>query len=282
LRDDQSASTITILVDNNAVPGMGLMAEHGFSALIERPNARILFDTGQGPALAHNSQVLGIDLTGLDLVVLSHGHYDHTGGLERVVALNPGINVVAHPKALSSHLVKRDTDTVPREIGIPHEPGRLTAGGARFNLLASFSEILDGVWFTGQVPRSVSNEQDTRLLVKGTTGFRQDLIEDDASLLLHTPAGPVLLLGCAHAGVRNILEYVSSQTGLEQLHAVIGGTHLAFCPEHETDAVIEQFDRYGVQCIATAHCTGLGPNKRLRRHFGDRFHDAWAGTVFRF
>lgn len=282
MRDDQSASRITILVDNNVVPGLGLKPEHGFSALIERPGARILFDTGQGPALAHNSGVLGVDLSGLDAVVLSHGHYDHTGGLKHVIDLNPRINVISHPKALFAHYVKRDTDSVPREIGMPHEPKKLTAEGARFNLVDSFTEILDGVWFTGHVPRSLDIEPDTRLLVKTSTGFGQDFIEDDASLLLHTPTGPVVLLGCAHAGVRNILAHITSQTGIEHIHAVIGGTHLGFCPEHETYAVVDQFEQYRVQCIATAHCTGAGPNQFLKSHFNDRFQDAWAGTVFRF
>ncbi len=282
MTDDLSASLITIMVDNNAIPGMGLMAEHGFSALIERAGARILFDTGKGPALAHNSQVLGVNLKGLDAVVLSHGHYDHTGGLEHVVSLNPGTNVIAHPMALSSHFVKHDTDVVPREIGMSQDAKDRTTGGARFVLLDSFTEILDGVWFTGQIPRSVVNEPDTRLLVKTRTGFGQDFIDDDASLLLHTGHGPVLLLGCAHAGVRNILEHITAQTGLEHIHAVIGGTHLGFSFESETDAVIDQFERYGVQCIATAHCTGEGPNRRLKAHFGNRFQEAWAGTVFKF
>ena len=279
---DRWTSRITILVDNNIIPGMGLMAEHGFSALIERPDTRILFDTGKGPALVHNSQVLGTPLTNLDAVVLSHGHYDHTGGLQHVVSQNYRINVVAHPNALAPHFVKKETDPAPREIGLPYQPDELTMGGARFNLLDSFTEILDGIWFTGEVPRCVNMGQDERLLIKTAEGFGHDIIEDDASLLLHTAPGPVVLLGCAHAGVRNILNHIESQTGVQRIHAVIGGTHLGFCPEQETDAVIEQFDRYGVQFVATAHCTGARPNERLKEHFGERFHDAWAGTVFRF
>lgn len=279
---ERSPVSITILVDNNTVPGMGLVAEHGFSALIDREKDRVLFDTGQGPALVHNSRSLGIDLAGLDAVALSHGHYDHTGGLQHVVRLNPGVKVFAHPKALSPHFVKRQTDLVPREIGMPCKPEGVTAACADFQLVTTFSEILDRVWFTGKVPGVVHHEPDTRLLVQSPTGFSQDFMEDDASLLLQTASGPVLLLGCAHAGVRNILDHVKRKAGIDQIHAIIGGTHLGFSPERETEAVIREFDRFGVQCVATAHCTGVRPNQRLQEYFGDRFHHAWAGTVFTF
>lgn len=274
--------SVTILVDNHAPPGRGLAAEHGFSALIERDDARVLFDTGQGLALPANARALGKDLYKLDAVALSHGHYDHTGGLLHVLRLNGGIRVIAHPQALGSHFVKRAEEAAPREIGIPHEKSAMTDTGARFHLTDRFEEILPGIHFTGYVPRTFSGVEDDRLLASHGSGFAPDTLPDDASLVLETVSGPVLLLGCAHAGVRNILEHVCSTIGYDRVHAVIGGTHLAFSPPSEISAVIEAFERRCVELVATAHCTGDGPNEILRDHFGPRFRHAEVGATFNF
>jgi len=258
------------------------MAEHGFAAMIERDGLRMLFDTGQGPALAHNAPILGVDLSGLNTVALSHGHYDHTGGLLHVTRLNPGIRVVAHPKALGGHMALNDDETIPHDIGLPHRPKSLEEHGARFHLTTRFEEILDRVWFTGWIPRKNESRQDKRLLTPDMDGWRPDIIEDDASLVLETNSGFALLLGCAHAGVRNILEHVKQEKGIDRIHAVVGGTHLGFSGASETVEVIRALESFGVQCVATAHCTGEAANLALRNHFGDRFRIARAGTILRF
>lgn len=279
---EPGATRITILVDNNVQPGTGLMPEHGFSALIERPTERALFDTGQGPALVRNSLVLKTDLEGLALVALSHGHYDHTGGLLFAARLNPGLRVITHPRALQPHLAKSRDDDSYRDVGIPHSREDLEAAGVVFDFVSEFQEILNGIWFTGQVPRIVDNPLDPRLVIARGNRYVPDPTEDDASLLLQTARGPVLLLGCAHAGVRNILEHVKDKTGLEKIHAVIGGTHLGMLGEWEALAAIEAFEQFEVQIVATSHCTGEAPNRTLRNHFGKRFCRASAGTIFEF
>jgi len=275
---------ITILVDNNVKSGLGviLMAEHGFSALVERGRERILFDTGQGAALPHNARVLGADLRGLDCVILSHGHYDHTGGLPHVAKCNPRIEIVAHPRALESHLVKGVDQHEPKEIGVPFRIDDIKADGAHFTLVREFREIREGVWFTGQVPRKREIGFDARLCVRQGSKLEPDPVEDDASVVIESPSGPILLLGCAHAGVVNILEHVKEKMGLDRIHAVIGGTHLGFSPKEQTAAFIEAVEVYGVRCIATAHCTGPGPSATLRAHFGSKFSEARAGAVFEF
>lgn len=277
----QRQTRITILVDNNVLPGMGLIPEHGFSCLVERNDYRFLFDTGRLPALEHNARVLGVDLYGLHLVVLSHGHYDHTGGLLHVAHLNPGLRVIAHPAALSSHLTLADRSH-PREIGIPHTRESLEETHTVFDTTPEFTEILDGVWFTGEVPRRVVQRGDERLAQKYGDQFIQDIIPDDASLLIETAAGPILLLGCAHAGIRNIMEHVREKLGIEQIYAVIGGTHLGMLEKSATAAAIKALEEFHVQIVAPTHCTGPGPSEVLRHHFGERFRAACAGTVFEF
>jgi len=107
-------------------------------------------------------------------------------------------------------------------------------------------------------------------------------MEDDVSLLLDTRSGWVVAFGCAHAGVRNILQHMKEQMEIDSIWGVLGGTHLGFAAESETFAVIEVLESFRVKFVATAHCTGTGPNRILKDHFGDRFHDAYAGAVFEF
>lgn len=273
---------ITILVDNNVQPNRGLMPEHGFSALVERPGLRFLFDTGQGKALPHNAQALGVDLSGLDAVILSHGHYDHTGGLNYVIGRNPGIRIIAHPKALSKHFSVRRGEKNPRYVGIPYQESALKEAGGQLDLTETFTEVLDNVWFTGFVPRDAEFVSDKGLVRRRDGKWHSDIIEDDASLVVGTPKGPVVLFGCAHAGVGNTLAHIQQNMGIETIYAVIGGTHLGFQPESALHAAIEDFERFKVQLVGTAHCTGEGPNRALKKHFNDRFHHAWAGTVFEF
>jgi len=273
---------ITILVDNNVGPEPVLVAEHGFAAFIERAGDRILFDTGQGPALIRNAATLGIKLSGLTSVVLSHGHYDHTGGLVHCVYKNPGVTVVAHPKALSPHFRLRKGESAPKIIGIPHQPELMENSGARFHLTADFEEISQGVWFTGYVPREFDHDKDGRLVVPAESGFKPDMLEDDASVVLETPSGLVLLLGCAHAGMRNILEYVHRKAGIDRIHAVVGGTHLGFSPQSETYAAIAVLEQFDVRLVAPAHCTGPGPSGLLQAYFQERFRRACVGSVFEF
>ena len=273
---------ITILGDNEIKPGSGLLAEHGFSALIEGSGRRILFDTGQGAALEHNASVLGIDLGSLDCIILSHGHYDHTGGLLYAIQCTPMVEVVAHPRALASHLVQRENDPEPREIGIPFPTDSLAAHGARFVPVKNFQQVRPGVWFTGEVPRKHPTDSDPGLYVRKGTELVPDRMEDDASVVIETGSGPVLLLGCAHAGVTNILDHVQDRMGLDTLHAVIGGTHLNASGREETTAFINAIDAFRVMRIAPAHCTGSGPAREIEAHFGPRFSKAFAGAVFEF
>jgi 7,8-dihydropterin-6-yl-methyl-4-(beta-D-ribofuranosyl)aminobenzene 5'-phosphate synthase len=273
---------MTVLVDNEVHPDLGLLPEHGLSVLIERAGLRILFDTGQGDALFHNAAILGVPLYPLNIGVLSHGHYDHTGGLLKVATLNPGLRVVTHPAALLPHLAAGPDDRLPRHIGIPFPRESLLAVGAQFDFVEDFAEIAPGVWFSGRIPRGPDFVNDTRLAIIKDNCLIPDPMEDDVSLLLETPSGPVVVLGCAHAGLEDILSHITERLRISRIHALIGGTHLGMLPEGETGQAADTFERYDIQVVGTCHCTGAGPNRELQSRLGSRFVQTAAGTVFVF
>ena len=282
-----SQTKITVLCENTAAGPMGLMGEHGFSALIERDGQRFLFDTGQGMALAHNARVLGQDLSSLSRLVLSHGHYDHTGGMPDVLYPPRGVEVIAHPDIFVPKYAQIQTAQGQQTvfIGIKYRREYLeTSLQARFRFIRDFQEIAPGVFFSGEVPRKTAFEHpDTRLKVDQDGQLHPDPLLDDASLLLETDKGPVVVFGCAHAGAVNVLNHFAAKTGHSSFHAVIGGTHLGFMggPGEQLQASMQAFEDYGLDLVAVSHCTGQQGAALCHEHFRDRFAFAsvgWSAT----
>lgn len=279
----QEKTRITILCENTAAGPQGLLGEHGFAALVERGDDKLLFDTGQSISLAQNAEVLGVDLTEVKTVVLSHGHYDHTGGLEDVVFPPRGVEVIAHPDVFDEKyaVVETGGGEVRRYIGIKFRQKHLEAGGAtRFRFVKGYEEVWPGVFFSGEVPRKTSFEApDTRLKVRRGDELVQDPLRDDASLLVETSSGPVVICGCAHAGVINVLNHLREKSGHETLHAVIGGTHLGYTAGTgpQLEKTMDAFDEFGLELIGVAHCTGQRAASVCHARFGPRFAFASVG-----
>ena len=276
-------TTITILCENTAWKPMGITGEHGFSALIEKDGELILFDTGQGMSLANNARVLGVNLADIQTVVLSHGHYDHTGGLPAVLFPPRGVEVFAHPDIFAAKYAEREDSDGKKQvfIGMKFSRNYLEETlAARFNLVTTFTEIRHGIFFSGEVPRLTDFEHpDKRLRAKKDDIMIQDPLLDDASLLIETDKGPVLLLGCAHAGVVNIMNHFASKAGHKRYHAIIGGTHLGFMasPDDQLLKSMEAFEHYNVDLVAVSHCTGQQGAAACYNRFKDRFAFASAG-----
>lgn len=281
----QSDLVISIVCDN-FIHASGFLGQHGFSALIQSGNQEYLFDAGPGPSFRHNLEKLGLDLNHLSKVFLSHGHYDHTESLDWVVDQAGPIEVLAHPDVFGPHL-KYDPqapDAAPRDIGCPHRPEDLAARGARFTFVESTRPVAPGVVFvTGVTRKPGQSAIDSRLVVRRDDGhLAPDPIEDDASLLLDSRRGPVLLLGCAHAGLANILDHVAEELGVTKLHALLGGTHLQFTGLAELPRYISRIEDFSPEVVGVSHCTGFTAAAELSRHFGPRFTLAAAGGVLRF
>jgi len=270
---------------DNSISKSGFVGEHGFSLLIQRGSEKYLFDTGPGMSLPMNLNTLDMNLDGLSRVFISHGHYDHTGGLKWVIQQAGKVEVVAHPAVFSEHmrLGSHDTDESPLYIGCPYPRDELEQLGATFNFLDHTQEVNPGIWFvTGIDPVPEKLPHDDRLVLPGEKQPVPDPMEDDASILLETDTAPVLILGCAHSGVLNILDHVEKKMGIRKLHAILGGTHLMFYGPEAVSSVIDKFEKFSVDLVGVSHCTGMQAAIELAKHFGDRFMLASAGKVFHF
>ncbi len=270
---------ITVLCENT-VPVPGLLGEHGFAAYVETPEATILFDTGQGFGLVANALRLQKDLRKVSKLVLSHGHFDHTGGLLGFLGVHGPCDIIAHPDILSERFrrVGPGKEEHLLSIGIPWPEAYMASRGAKFHWEKSFAEVAPGIYITGEVPRRTSFEgHDPKCVVRRDGEWEPDPFLDDFSLALRTPKGLVVVLGCAHAGIVNILNHVTGKTGEDRIHAVLGGTHLGFLSGTQLDATIDALRKYRIGTLAVSHCTGQGPAGRLAGEFAKGFAFAPVG-----
>ncbi len=273
---------LTVLSENSVLVPEKLIGEHGFCALIEKGKEKVLFDTGQGFALTHNADALGIDLADIKKVVLSHGHRDHTGGLAQFLGSGGPNDVHAHPGIFVSRYRKLN-DGSKLQIGIPFTRSRLESLGARFHLEEGPQEVVEGFYTTGVVERETPFEKgDTALFLSPEDGGGIDIHIDDLSLVVEGKDGLVVLLGCAHAGMVNILRHVQKMFPEKEIKSVLGGTHLGFSSEEQLVGTIEAIVDMGIEKVGVSHCTGLVGAARLMGALGDGFFFAGVGTVVEF
>lgn len=276
--------TIITILTENYVGKTGLMGEHGFSALIESPKGRYLFDTGPGHALPHNVEKLKIDLKRTDQIIISHGHYDHTGGLKWALGQTGPIQVVANPHLFMPHMEidPGNPSKPPRHVGCPFTQKELEEAGAEFVLLNRTETIGDGLWFITHYPRSVERvPNDSKLVLVKNGQIVPDDLPDDSCLLIEDDPAPILILGCTHSGIVNTLLYLKNNMGISKLKAVIGGTHLMASDEVAVMHAIDLFEEFSVGLIGTSHCTGFKASVLLATHFKERFMLAATGSVIK-
>ena len=246
---------ITLLVDNNAPDG--LEKEHGFAAWIEVGERRILFDTGQSGALLANADRLDINLADADTLVLSHGHYDHTGMLPEVFELNQKLRVYyAASLEIDRWSCREGTD--PRAIGIPEASRQALSAlpAERLSELRSSVYLMEGVGITGPVPRISSQEDTGGPFYLDSTAKDDDLIEDDQSMWFETDEGIIILLGCCHSGLVNTVDYIRGISGKDRIRGIIGGMHLVNADEGRLHFTFDAMKKWEPEFLVPCHCTG--------------------------
>jgi 7,8-dihydropterin-6-yl-methyl-4-(beta-D-ribofuranosyl)aminobenzene 5'-phosphate synthase len=273
---------VTTLVENTA-GRRGLLAEHGLSFWIETPDRRILFDTGQGMVLGRNARRLGVDLATVDAVVLSHGHYDHTGGLLSEADSFRETTVYAHLTAFRDRFIRRNDGTLqPVGSPIPSADELRTQVGQLLQHRRVPVQIAGGVWITGEIPRQNDFEDVGGAFFLDEACTVPDPIVDDLAMYIETGQGLVILLGCAHAGVINTLDHIRTLTGTERIRAVLGGMHLLNADENRLQQTILKLRELDIPRIGLAHCTGFAAMARLHTEFPGRCFHCVGGTEIEF
>lgn len=260
---------ITTLIENNQGEHLGLKIEHGLSFFIEKDGKTLLFDTGQSGAFIENAQQLKIKLEDLQYVVLSHGHYDHSGGLRSLVEKAKNFELVfgegffkekyGYFNNSYEYLGNNFDELFLAKKGVPYR-----------SVSADVTELFPGMFIITNFPRLHEDEVISprfQLLKDGK--FRQDLFEDEVMLAMDTEKGLVALLGCAHPGMRNMLDFTEKKLG-KSIYAVLGGTHLVESAHDSRSRSLDYFKEKNIEVVGVSHCTGKEAMEILgntNRHF---------------
>ena len=252
-------SRITIVVDNQSA--RELAVEHGLALVIDSGAGRFLFDTGAGEALLPNVAALGLELASLRRVILSHGHYDHAGGLGALTAVVPDLAVYGAP-GLTQLRFSRHPDRPIRELTMPAS-SRLALAAAARHEITDFTEIAPQVFLTGPIPRQ-SGEDCGGPFYGDASGKQPDLLADELALLL---GDGTLVHGCCHSGIINTVEY---------------GLHLAQASPERLRHTADYLLGLDLRRLVLLHCTGEAAIEHLQKNLRCPVHAGRSGESYEF
>jgi 7,8-dihydropterin-6-yl-methyl-4-(beta-D-ribofuranosyl)aminobenzene 5'-phosphate synthase len=270
--------TITIIVDNRSV-NPALLPEHGFALWIEADGMNLLFDTAQTEILFSNALALGIDLRRTDALVLSHGHFDHTGCVGQFAGLCPDAHLYCHPGVFIPRY-SRHPDGPVRAIGIPEtslEAIRRWKGPVTWTL--DTTTISDCIGVTGNIPRATSFEDTGGAFFLDPDCTMPDPIVDDMAMWCITGKGVTVITGCCHSGLVNTLAYIRPNTGQYPLETVIGGFHLVNAGIERITSTGDYLLSTDVRRVVPCHCTGDHAVACMKHQLGTLVEQGYAGMT---
>ena len=271
---------LQILVDNRAEGG--LEKEHGLSMWIEVDGRKILFDTGTGKILESNARKLGIDVHSADHLVLSHGHYDHTGGVSHFLQHTRQSHVYSHPGAVMPRYAIRNGSATP--IHMPHDSiaAMNKLSERRLHWLQEPLDLSEHVGLTGPIPRKMSFEDTGGPFYLDPEGKRPDPIDDDMALWIRTKKGLVVVTGCCHAGLVNTLDTIFHLNNGIKICALVGGFHLMGAAPLRLQLTMQALKLFDIDLLVPCHCTGQGAVELLKKTFDIRVSPGAAGKLLQF
>lgn len=274
------SGNIQVVVDNRAADG--LVAEHGFSLWIETGARVILFDTGNRDAFLPNLKTLGLDLSRVTDLVLSHGHYDHSGGIEAVVEAASDLTVYLHQAAMQPRYSSGESGTKPVRMSADamQALGRLKETSITW--LTHPVRITDQIGVSGPIPRVTDFEDTGGSFFFDPWGTRPDPIDDDNAVWFHTKRGLVICVGCSHAGIVNTLSHIVDVSGETRIHTVLGGLHLLNASPERLEKSVHALNGFNLQRLVACHCTGDAAISHLRQHLACEVAEGNAGVSLSF
>ena len=265
---------ISVLCDNESRAD-NLGSEWGFSMALELPgNSLWLWDCGASPLFLKNAAAMGIEANKAKGLALSHGHWDHTGGMDALMEADFMGPVYAHPDFANKRYSSRGKDGSGDASFFCEYPGTI--------IVRDDTELDDGLFMITEIPRREGLFEATEGLFLDPEKTQPDPVRDDAFLLLITDSGPVVVLGCCHSGLANSLYHMRDLTGIDSVHAVIGGLHLYRADETEFENTVKVIEEFNVQTLAAGHCTGKEGFEFLKQKLSCEVLPMGSGSVYNF
>ncbi len=277
--------TLSVVIENStSMEKPNLLAQHGLCFLLEvslngSKQITTLMDTGPtSRILLNNIDVIGIDPKSIDIIFLSHGHYDHTGGLIGILRrINRKVPIIAHPDVFEPKL---KVDPYLKYIGSHFTSSEVEEAGGLLLLPKNSVKIANGFFTSGQIERMINFEKIKGFHTIKKGNFVADHLLDDQALIIQVEGkGVALITGCAHSGIINTLKQAQKITNFQRIHAVIGGFHLKNASDKNIKLTVKELQKLNPEIIAPCHCTGPKATNLLIRTFGEKCKPLRTGDV---